>query len=453
MTSWWCEYAWLPTGRVAARTLITVAQGRIAGVDPDVDPPADAHRLAGLVIPGLANVHSHAFHRALRGRTQGGPGDFWSWREQMYAVADRLDPQTYLALARATYAEMALAGITCVGEFHYLHHQRGGAPYTDPNVMGQALIEAAAQAGVRLTLLDTCYLAGGFDQPLAGPQLRFGDLDAYQWAARAGALSGPADRVRVGAAIHSVRAVPAHELAVVAQWAASRGVPLHFHLSEQVAENAACLARHGVTPTRLLADSGALASTSVAVHGTHLTDDDVALLGASSTGVCFCPSTERDLADGIGPAGALRAAGSPLTLGSDGQSVIDLFEEARGLELDERLATHRRGTFDAAALLGAATVAGHRALGWPDAGELAVGMRADLVAVDLESVRTAGSGATAATVVFAATAADVTDVVVDGEVVVANRRHRMSDEFGDVGIALRDAIAAVTTDVASVGPT
>ena len=392
MTTWWCEYAWLPPGRVAARTLITVTQGRIAAVDPDVDPPADAHRLSGLVIPGLANAHSHAFHRALRGRTQGGRGDFWSWREQMYAVADRLEPPTYLALARATYAEMALAGITCVGEFHYLHHQRGGVPYADPNVMGHALIEAAAQAGVRLTLLDTCYVAGGFDQPLAGPQLRFGDGDAHRWADRVDSLSGPADRVRVGAAIHSVRAVPAHELAVVAQWAASRGVPLHFHLSEQVAENAACLARHGVTPTRLLADSGALGSASVAVHATHLTDDDVALLGDGSTGVCFCPSTERDLADGIGPAGALRAAGSPLSLGSDGQSVIDLFEEARGLELDERLATNRRGTFDAPELLDAATAVGHRALGWPDAGELSVGMRADLVAVDLESVRTAGCG-------------------------------------------------------------
>ncbi len=452
MTSWWCEYAWLPPGRVAARTLITATQGRITAVDFDVDPPSDAHRLSGLVIPGLANVHSHAFHRALRGRTHGGNGDFWSWREQMYAVADRLDPQTYLALARATYAEMALAGVTCVGEFHYLHHQRGGVPYSDPNAMGQALIEAAAQAGVRLTLLDTCYVAGGFDQPLAGPQLRFGDGDAHQWAARAEALAGPADRVRVGAAIHSVRAVPARELAVVAQWAAAHGVPLHFHLSEQVAENAACLARHGVTPTRLLADAGALGSTSVAVHGTHLTDDDVALFGTSTTGVCFCPSTERDLADGIGPAGALRTAGSPLSLGSDGQSVIDLFEEARSLELDERLATNRRGTFDAAELLGAATVVGHRALGWPDAGELSVGMRADLVAVDLESVRTAGCGPTAATVVFAAAAADVTDVVVDGQVVVASGRHRMAGEFGAVGTALRDAIAAVTTDVASVGP-
>ncbi len=137
MTSWWCENAWLPPGRVASRVLITVADGRITGVDADVDPPSTAQRLAGLVIPGLANTHSHAFHRALRGRAQVGRGDFWTWRNQMYSVADRLDPETYLALARATYVEMALAGITCVGEFHYVHHQAGGVPYSDLECHGR----------------------------------------------------------------------------------------------------------------------------------------------------------------------------------------------------------------------------------------------------------------------------------------------------------------------------
>jgi formiminoglutamate deiminase len=306
--------------------------------------------------------------------------------------------------------------------------------------MGHALIEAAAQVGVRLTLLDTCYVAGGFGQPLGGPQLRFGDGDAAGWAERVGAIDARAPHVQVGAAIHSVRAVPAGQLAVVGEWARARGVPLHFHLSEQAAENDACLAQHGVTPTRLLADAGGLGAASVAVHATHLVASDIGLLGASSTGVCLCPTTERDLADGIGPAGALVAAGVPLSLGSDGQTVIDLFEEARGVELDERLASHTRGTFTAAHLLEAATVGGHRALGWSDAGELAIGMRADLVAVDVESVRTAGCGATAAAVVFAATASDVTDVVVDGVVVVEGRRHR---DLGDVGTALLDAIAVV----------
>jgi formiminoglutamate deiminase len=440
MTEWWCENAWLPPGRVAARVLITVADGRITGVEAGVDPPSTTQRLSGLVIPGLANAHSHAFHRALRSRAQVGRGDFWTWRDQMYSVANRLDPENYLALARATYAEMALAGITCVGEFHYVHHQLGGVPYSDRNAMGAALIEAAAQVGVRLTMLDTCYLTGGIDEPLLPAQQRFSDGDAAGWAARVDELAGAA-HVRIGAAIHSVRAVPADQLGEVADWARNPDVPLHFHLSEQLAENDACVARYGVTPTRLLADSGALGAAAVAVHATHLTADDIVLLASSSTGVCLCPTTERDLADGIGPAGALAAAGVALSVGSDGQSVIDLFEEARGIELDERLATHARGTFAAGALLDSMTVAGHRALGWADAGQLAVGMRADLVAVDLASRRTAGGGATGETVVFAASAADVTDVVVDGTVVVRDRQHV---RLGDVGAALRSAIDAVT---------
>ncbi len=439
MPSWWCENAWLPPGRVVSGVLVTVDDGRITGIEESVDTPSTAQRLTGLVIPGLANTHSHAFHRALRGRAQSRRGDFWTWRDQMYAVADRLDPENYLALAQATYAEMALAGVTCVGEFHYVHHQAGGVSYADPNVMGVALIEAAAQVGIRLTLLDACYLAGGIGEPVQPSQQRFSDGDAAAWAARVGELHEAA-HVRVGAAIHSVRAVPPDQLGAVADWARTRAVPLHFHLSEQRAENDACFERYGVTPTRLLADAGALGAASVAVHATHLTADDIALLASTATGVCLCPTTERDLADGIGPAGALAAAGVALSVGSDGQAVIDLFEEARGIELDERLATGSRGTFAAGDLLDSMTVAGHRALGWPDAGQLAVGRRADLVAVDLGSPRTAGGGATAESIVFAASTPDVTDVVVDGNVVVKDRQHV---RVGDVGAALQSAIAAV----------
>jgi formiminoglutamate deiminase len=440
-TSWWCEHAWLPPGIVVTRVLVGVTDGRISGIETDVDQPVGATRLSGLVIPGLANVHSHAFHRALRGRTQSQRGDFWTWRSQMYGVANELEPDKYLALARATYAEMALAGITCVGEFHYVHHQQSGVPYAEPNVMGIALVEAAAQVGVRLTLLDTCYVAGGFDEPLSDQQRRFGDGDADGWAARVESFGVVASHAKLGAAIHSVRAVPADQLGVVAAWAQGRTAPLHFHLSEQRAENHACMARYGVTPTQLLAEHGALGSAAVAVHATHLLDADIAMLSATSTGVCLCPTTERDLADGIGPAGALAAAGVALTVGSDGQSVIDLLQEARAIELDQRLATNTRGIFGGRQLLDAATAVGHHALGWPDAGTLAIGMRADLVAVDLDSTRTAGCGASVDAVVFAATAADVTDVVVDGTVVVRDRQHVRID---DVGIALRDAIAEVT---------
>jgi len=423
VTRWHAELAWLPGG-VAADVLIEAEAGRFTALTPGVRPPSDATRLAGLTIPGLANSHSHAFHRALRGRTHSGRGSFWTWREQMYAVANHLSPDAYLALARAVYAEMALAGVTCVGEFHYLHHAPGGAPYADPNAMGHALVQAAAEAGIRITLLDTCYLTGGVGRPLEGTQLRFGDGTADAWAERAAALR-PEPHTRIGAAIHSVRAVPPDQLKPVVAWAAERAAVLHVHLSEQRAENDACLAAYGSTPTAVLADAGALTSQSTAVHATHLTEADIAALGDSRTSICMCPTTERDLADGIGPMRALADAGSPLTLGSDSHAVIDLFEEARAVELDERLRTEQRGHWYADELLRAATSAGHASLGWSDAGRLEPGALADLVTVGLDSPRLAGTHpdhAVEATV-FAATAADVRDVVVGGTSVVRDGRH------------------------------
>ncbi len=439
MTTWWCEHAWLPDIGVADAVLIEAVDGSIVAISQDVATPSDATRLRGLVLPGLANAHSHAFHRALRGRVQQGPRDFWAWRDVMYDFAARLDPDSYYALARAVYAEMALAGITCVGEFHYLHHAPGGVRYDNPNAMGEALIRAAADVGIRLTLLDTCYLAGGFGQPLEGTQLRFGDGSADAWSARVAEIANY-DSMRVGAAIHSVRAVPVPEAEVVAAAAKRGGWPLHMHLSEQPAENEQCLELHDRTPTQVLADVGALTATSTAVHATHLTGTDIALLSETGCGVCLCPTTERDLADGIGPAGTLASQGVRLSLGSDSHAVIDLLEEARAMEMHERLATNRRARFEASTLLRAATVDGNRALGWQDAGAISVGMRADLMAIDLESVRTAGAGATLETALFAATAADVTDVVVDGRHVVRDRRHLLVD---DVPRELATSIGAV----------
>jgi formiminoglutamate deiminase len=434
VTAYWCEHASLDGGAVPSVRIVEDG-GRIVAVEPGASPVPGDHRLAGLVLPGLANAHSHAFHRALRGRTHDGGGTFWTWRQRMYALAGRLDPDGYLALARATYAEMALSGVTCVGEFHYLHHPPGGGRYDDPNAMAAALVEAAADAGIRLTLLDTCYLAGGLDAgghlPLDGVQSRFSDGDADAWAARVALLPEPTG-VRVGAAIHSVRAVPAPALAVVVK--ATEGRPLHLHLSEQPAENAACLASYGRTPTRLLEEHGVLGPLTTAVHATHLGSEDVGVLGATRTTVCACPSTEADLADGIGPFRRLRDAGSPLCVGSDQHVVTDLFAEARLLEGGERLATGERGRFRPAELVDALTVEGHRALGWPDAGRLAPGMRADLVAVSLDSPRTAGCAPDQA--VLAASAADVHTVVGDGRVVVAQGRHVL----GDVGRLLSAAI-------------
>lgn len=447
-SEFWCEHAWLGNDTVAREVLISVVDGRIDSVRPNTPAPGSARTLRGLVIPGMANAHSHAFHRALRSRTQRDRGTFWTWREMMYRAADRLDPDSYRLLARGVYAEMALAGITAVGEFHYLHHGRGGIPYADPNAMGKALVQGAADAGVRLTLLDTCYLSAGVDgAPLAaGPQQRFGDGSGDAWAARTETLrqdlSGRGG-VLVGAAVHSVRGVPLEHIPAVVAWADHHRAPLHVHSSEQTAEIDQCIAVHGCTPTALLRDVGVLGPRTTAVHATHLTEADIADIDRTATGVCFCPTTERDLGDGIGPAPELLDGAGLFSLGSDSHAVIDLFEEARAVELDERLARRERGILSAARLLGAATLDGQRALGWTDAGALVTGSRADFVAIDLDSIRTAGCGPTVETAVFAATAADVTDVVVDGRIVVADRRHRTIDSPTS---ALGQSISNLMTD-------
>ncbi|WP_293994069.1 formimidoylglutamate deiminase [Streptomyces sp.] len=447
-TTYWLEHAWLDT-HVEPGVAVEVAGGRITAVRTEVPvPPPGAEVLRGLTLPGLANAHSHAFHRALRGTVQVGSGTFWTWRELMYAFADQLTPETYHALARAVYAEMALAGVSCVGEFHYVHHAPGGTPYADPNAMGEALIAAAADAGIRITLLDTAYLSSGISDKHGGEppnthQLRFSDGSAEAWAERCSVLK-ERDHARIGAAIHSVRAVPAGQLATVARWAEERRAPLHVHLSEQTAENDACQAAHGCTPTRLLADHGVLGPRTTGVHNTHLTDEDIALLGGSGTGTCMCPTTERDLADGIGPAVALQRAGSPLSLGSDSHAVIDLLEEARAMELNERLRTRTRGHWTAAALLRAACADGHAALGWDDAGAIETGMLADLTTIALDSVRTAGPlpRLGAETAVFAATAADVRHTVVGGRHVVRDGAHTL---VPDVPQALARAVEALRT--------
>ena len=445
---WHAELAWLPGRGVCRDVLIEASGERFSAVAAEASA-GDAARLPGLTLPGFANAHSHAFHRALRGVTQAGEGTFWTWREVMYSVAARLEPDSYHRLARAVYAEMAQAGVSCVGEFHYLHHQPGGQPYADPNAMGRALTEAAAEAGLRMTLLDTCYLAGGLDRdggivPLAGPQLRFGDADGAGWAERISSFGLDthgmiAPGVRAGAAIHSVRAVPPEQMGPVVAWAHRYGAPLHAHLSEQLAENSASVAVYGVSPARLLYDEQVLGPRTSVVHATHLSARDVELLGGTQTYACLCPTTERDLGDGLAPAAELAAAGCRLTLGSDSQAVIDMFEEARGVEYCERLARHSRGVFAASSLLAAATSDGHASLGWPDAGEIAPGAWADLVTVSLDSVRTAGTAASyaAEAAVFAATAADVRDVVISGRDVVRDGVHLLvPDVPGELAAAL-----------------
>ena len=440
MTTYWCELAWLgdPAGHVQRGVTITVEGDRITAVATGVDnSPVDAQRLTGLTLPGMANAHSHAFHRGLRGRTHGEMGSFWTWRERMYALADRLDPDSYRALATATFAEMVLAGFTCVGEFHYLHNDRGGSPYSETNAMGHALLDAAAAAGIRITLIDTCYLhaglAGDAGLTLNPIQRRFTDGDADAWIERVDRLVG-ADTMTIGAGIHSVRSVDPASMSVVAEWAGARGAPLHAHVSEQPAENEQCLAVHGCTPSELLSRHGVLGDRFTAVHATHLTDADIELLQASRTTCCVCPTTERDLADGIGPTAAFRSTGIAMAIGSDSHAIIDPFEEARAIELDERLSSLRRGTHQPGELLATATASGYRSLGWHDGGRIEAGALADLTSVALNSPRLAGTDPdhVVAAVVFAATASDVHHVVVGGRVVVADGVHQTIDVAADL---------------------
>jgi formiminoglutamate deiminase len=446
VTDYWCERV-LVDSTVASRVSISVVEGRITAIVPGSDPPPGSTRLAGLVVPGFANAHSHAFHRALRGHAQRGRGSFWTWRELMYDVAARLDPDRYHRVARAVFAEMVSAGFTTVGEFHYVHHQPDGTRYDDPNAMGEALLAAAMDAGIRITLLDTVYLHGGLGvtgyEPVAGAQLRARDRDVAAWVARVGAIPATAGS-RIGAALHSVRAVDPASAREVADWAEGCDAVLHVHLSEQPAENEACLAVHGATPTQVLASAGALTGRTTVVHATHLTDADLGELGTAGVSACICPTTERDLADGIGPTAQLASHGVRLCVGTDSHAVIDPFEEARAIELDERLRSGRRGTHTAADLLRAATVHGHRSLGWPDAGTLEVGARADLVAVRLDSVRTAGATDAIAveTIVFAATSADVTDVVVDGRHLVADGQHSTIDVADELSAAITEVLTS-----------
>jgi formiminoglutamate deiminase len=420
VTTWWAARA-VVDGRVSDGVVIEAIDGVISRVDSATAAPDDARILSGVVIPGAVNAHSHAFHRVLRSRTHRGRDSFWSWRDQMYAAAAALDPETYRALARAVFAEMLETGYTSVGEFHYLHHAPGGTAYADPNEMSHALADAAEDAGIRLVLLDALYLTGGPGVAPDATQVRFSDGSAEAWAERTATLQSTA-LVTHGLAVHSVRAVPPDAIAVAATVARERAVPLHAHVSEQPRENDESRAAYGRTPVEALRDAGALGGGFTAVHATHLTDGDVAALGGSH--VCVCATTERDLADGIGPIPALRDAGARLCLGSDSHAVIDPFEEARAIELDERLGSRRRGSFSADELLGMMTTGGASALGLPDSG-LSVGAPADFIEVDTASVRFAGHDPAALVdaLVYAAAPADVRTVVVAGRERVREGQH------------------------------
>jgi formiminoglutamate deiminase len=402
---WHADQAWL--GHAAKDVVIDVQSGRIKSVTEGAPLPRGATSLAGWTIPGLANVHSHAFQHTLRAKVESGAGDFWAWRREMYRRTD-WDWAGYYGYSRMVFQEMLEAGITAVGEFHYLH-QRG-------NELGEALIQAAGEVGLRITLIDACYLRGGLDgRPLDDAQRSFSDGDAERWAARVDQLKDT-DGVRIAAAIHSVRAVDPASMRTVAAWARRRATPLHIHLAEQPAEVEECKTVEGCTPAELLEREGILGPDLTAVHAIHVDEHDISLLGSNHVTVCACPTTERDLGDRVGPLRALADAGCALAVGSDSNVVIDMLEEARGLELDQRRATGHRVIHQPEELLCAATVNGMRALGW-EAGELKAGMLADFITVEQQR-HTEPRQLDAAYLIYGG-AAEVTNVVVGGRTVLA----------------------------------
>jgi formimidoylglutamate deiminase len=360
-------------------------------------PPAHVvHRDLGPValLPGMVNAHSHAFQRAIRGashrRGASDPSSFWSWREAMYRCADGLTPEGLYTVTRQAYTEMLAAGITCVGEFHYLHHQPGGHPYDDPNELGWQVLRAAADVGIRVVLLEVLYLRAGHGRPPLPEQRRFCDADVDAYLRRVDDLRTRG--VELGLAPHSVRAVPLPALVEVARYAHAHGLPLHTHLSEQPRENLECHAEHGKSPAELFADAGfgERPRAFTAVHAVHTTPADHQRLAGQH--VCACPTTEADLGDGIVPAVELREAGIELALGSDSNAVIDLVQEARLLEMHERLRGQARLRLcDGLGALGpvllrAATEAGASSLGRPDrSGRLAVGRPFDALGVGLDA--------------------------------------------------------------------
>ena len=421
-------------GRVLSGASLVVQDGVVQGVG---DAPAGAEVVpmrGRALLPGMVVAHSHAFQRAIRGRTEHrspptddgstarAKDDFWSWREAMYAAAERLTPQDLHAVSKFCFLEMARAGITAVGEFHYLHRDASGKPYADPNELDLAVARAAREVGLRIVLLRVAYARSGFRVPENPRQKRFIEGSAEEYLRNLDALSR---HVAVGAAPHSVRACPAEWIRDISQEAFRRGWPLHLHVAEQRGEVEQCQTEHGTTPALLLERLGALRDTTTAVHGVHLSQRDIAALGRARATVCACPTTERNLGDGVVRADLLLAAGVRLCIGSDSEVQLSPLEDARELEYHLRLLQEQRAVLDlepagvgglGARLYGVASEGGMRSLGLPG-GTLRPGDPADFIAVDLDDPSIAGANADdlMANVVFAMERTAIRETWVGGQ--------------------------------------
>jgi formimidoylglutamate deiminase len=382
-------HLWRDGGWQEAAALAT-HDGRVV---PAADAPGES--LGQWVLPGMPNLHSHAFQRAMAGLTErrGHAVDsFWSWRETMYAFAATIGPEALQAIAAQLYVEMLKAGYTHVCEFHYLHHQPDGRPYAQPEIMSLALIEAAREAGIALTLLPVLYISGGFDgRALAARQLRFGHtVDSYLQLLETLRRRESGD-LRVGIALHSLRAVPEHAMREVLASDNAMETPIHIHIAEQIGEVQDCLAMRGARPVEWLFDHADVDGRWCLVHATHLTAAETTQLARSGAVAGLCPTTEANLGDGLFPLAAYQDAGGTLGIGSDSHISISPVEELRWLEYGQRLATRHRnvaarheGDSVGETLWRAALRGGAQASGLPT-GELRDGARADLIVLDESS--------------------------------------------------------------------
>jgi formimidoylglutamate deiminase len=472
------------------RALVCDAQGRIAAVT-NLESFAERDETTNNVVrlrnramlPGMSNAHSHAFQRVIRGRTEyrseHARDSFWTWREMMYAAASRLTPEDIYDASRMAFLEMALAGITSVGEFHYLHRTASGVEYDDPNLLSKEVVRAARDTGLRIALLRVAYARAGFQRPPDERQRRFIEPDSETFLRNTDALARDLVALEstdappsawVGVAPHSVRAVPLESLRDVCAFASARKFVVHMHVAEQPAEIDACVEETGRTPVALLASEGLLGANFTGVHAVHITPEEVRSLARARACVCACPTTERNLGDGIVPADALFDEGVRLALGTDSHTQIDLLEDARELEYHLRLQrlqrnvlapTHgaRRNTEGrrdvdnegvrevdnedvrddadssalsklAARLFECASLNGARSIG-ADAGEFAAGRAADFFTVDLSDASIAGADEEdlLPSIVFSLSRAAVRDVSVGGRLIVEDGRHAAQDEI------------------------
>jgi formimidoylglutamate deiminase len=399
----WAPRAWIAGAWADAVCLEAGTDGRWARITTGQPAPPQASVLAGPVLPGLVDAHSHAFQRAFAGLAerlgaQGGTDDFWSWRDRMYGVALRITPAQLQAVATLLYGELLQGGYTQVCEFHYLHHAEDGRPYADPLAMSRALARAAVDAGIGLTLLPVLYERAGFDQGgLRADQRRFATTAAEVLALRDGARALRLPHVQAGVAIHSLRAASPASMHALLHGLRHDDTPIHIHAAEQTAEVQDCLAATGARPIEWLAREGLLDTRWQLVHATHATPAEIDAVAACGAGVVLCPGTEGNLGDGLCDLPGWLAAGVPLALGSDSQVVRSWPEELRWLEYGQRLALQRRNVgaqadgqrASAARLFDRMLAGGARAAGFGAWG-LVAGARADLLVVDPQDSALAG---------------------------------------------------------------